>query len=128
VPVMRLVELIPALQTNEDTMTRARAFAEACGKEVTVSKDVPGCRFLAVKPSNSFRFQLTLDASVSRSECVSQRPSNLPRSCSADGAIHRNRRVLIPFLNEAILTLESGTATAEDIDKTFVLGLSSPRL
>lgn len=30
--------------------------------------------------------------------------------------------VLIPFLNEAILTLEQGTATAEDIDKTFVLG------
>lgn len=40
---MRLVELIPALQTDQDTMTRARAFAEACGKEVTVSKDVPGC-------------------------------------------------------------------------------------
>jgi 3-hydroxyacyl-CoA dehydrogenase len=58
------VELISALQTSEDTLERARAFAIACGKgiilsspslelrllteqctcnlEVTVSKDVPG--------------------------------------------------------------------------------------
>jgi hypothetical protein len=40
---MKLVELIPALQTAEETVQRARAFAESCGKEVTVSKDVPGC-------------------------------------------------------------------------------------
>ncbi len=59
----KLVELISALQTSEDTLERARAFAVACGKgtllsstrricqscsschllvEVTVSKDVPG--------------------------------------------------------------------------------------
>lgn len=31
--------------------------------------------------------------------------------------------VLIPFLNEAILTLERGVATVEDIDKTFMLGV-----
>ncbi|KAL9712226.1 hypothetical protein Ac2012v2_005304 [Leucoagaricus gongylophorus] len=42
VPVMKLVELIPALQTSEDTLNRSRAFAVACGKEVTTSKDVPG--------------------------------------------------------------------------------------
>ncbi|KAJ3509304.1 hypothetical protein NLJ89_g5288 [Agrocybe chaxingu] len=62
VPVMKLVELISALQTSQDTLDRARAFAVACGKgicfpnplavnnplcdfhatEVTVSKDVPG--------------------------------------------------------------------------------------
>ncbi|CAG7854644.1 SubName: Full=Probable 3-hydroxybutyryl-CoA dehydrogenase {ECO:0000313/EMBL:CCA76825.1} [Serendipita indica DSM 11827] len=42
VPVMKLVELIPALQTSQETLDRARAFAVACGKEVTVSKDVPG--------------------------------------------------------------------------------------
>lgn len=40
---MKLVELIPALQTDADTVARARSFAERCGKEVTVSKDVPGC-------------------------------------------------------------------------------------
>ncbi|KAG8903547.1 hypothetical protein FRB99_003146 [Tulasnella sp. 403] len=49
VPVMPLVELIsgdawmiPRLQTSSSTLDRARAFAVACGKEVTVSKDVPG--------------------------------------------------------------------------------------
>ncbi|GAA96913.1 uncharacterized protein L969DRAFT_96805 [Mixia osmundae IAM 14324] len=42
VPVMRLVELISALQTTPDVMSRTKAFAEACGKETTVSKDTPG--------------------------------------------------------------------------------------
>ena len=40
--LQKLVELISALQTSEDTLSRARAFAVACDKEVTVSKDVPG--------------------------------------------------------------------------------------
>jgi len=40
--LQRLVELISALQTTEDTLSRARAFAVACDKDVTVSKDVPG--------------------------------------------------------------------------------------
>ena len=38
----KLVEVISALQTSEDTLSRARAFAIACDKDVTVSKDVPG--------------------------------------------------------------------------------------
>ncbi|CAE6458034.1 unnamed protein product [Rhizoctonia solani] len=42
VPVMKLVELISGLQTTPETLARARSFAEACGKVVTVSKDVPG--------------------------------------------------------------------------------------
>jgi 3-hydroxybutyryl-CoA dehydrogenase len=37
-----LVELISALQTSSETLSRARAFAAACDKEVTESKDVPG--------------------------------------------------------------------------------------
>lgn len=39
---MRLVEIIPALQTSQETLDRARAFVEAMGKEVTVSRDSPG--------------------------------------------------------------------------------------
>ncbi|KAG1738218.1 hypothetical protein EDB19DRAFT_1714509 [Suillus lakei] len=42
VPVMKLVELISAVQTSQDTLDRSRAFAEACGKEVATSQDVPG--------------------------------------------------------------------------------------
>ncbi|TFK45030.1 3-hydroxyacyl-CoA dehydrogenase [Crucibulum laeve] len=81
VPVMKLVELISALQTTPDTLDRARAFAIACGKEVTTSKDVPG--FV----SNA---------------------------------------LLMPFINEAILCLEKGIATREDIDTTLKLGMNHP--
>ncbi|KZT22516.1 hypothetical protein NEOLEDRAFT_1137987 [Neolentinus lepideus HHB14362 ss-1] len=81
VPVMKLVELISALQTSTDTLERSRAFAIACGKEVTVSKDVPG--FV----SNA---------------------------------------LLMPFINEAIMWLEKGVATKEDIDKTLKLGMNHP--
>ncbi|KAG9044481.1 hypothetical protein FS837_008076 [Tulasnella sp. UAMH 9824] len=81
VPVMPLVELISGLQTSSETLDRARAFAVACGKEVTTSKDVPG--FV----SNA---------------------------------------LLMPFLNEAIMCLEKGIATRDDIDKTLRLGMNHP--
>jgi 3-hydroxybutyryl-CoA dehydrogenase len=81
VPVMTLVELIAGLQTSTETLDRARAFAVACGKEVTTSKDVPG--FV----SNA---------------------------------------LLMPFINEAIMCLEKGIATKEDIDKTLRLGMNHP--
>ncbi|OBZ69845.1 putative 3-hydroxybutyryl-CoA dehydrogenase [Grifola frondosa] len=81
VPVMKLVELISALQTSSETLDRARAFAVACGKEVTTSQDVPG--FVA-------------------------------------------NALLMPFINEAIMCLEKGTATRDDIDKTLRLGMNHP--
>ncbi|KAH7098284.1 3-hydroxyacyl-CoA dehydrogenase [Auriculariales sp. MPI-PUGE-AT-0066] len=81
VPIMKLVELIPGLQTSGETMQTARAFAIACGKEVTMSKDVPG--FV----SNA---------------------------------------LLMPFINEAIMCLEKGIATRDDIDKTLKLGMNHP--
>ncbi|KAG2339542.1 hypothetical protein BDR05DRAFT_1062015 [Suillus weaverae] len=81
VPVMKLVELISAVQTSQDTLDRSRAFAEACGKEVATSQDVPG--FV----SNA---------------------------------------LLMPFINEAIMCLEKGIATRDDIDKTFRLGMAHP--
>lgn len=81
VPVMKLVELIPGLQTSSETLQTARAFAVACGKEVTMSKDVPG--FV----SNA---------------------------------------LLMPFINEAIMCLEKGIATRDDIDKTLKLGMAHP--
>jgi 3-hydroxybutyryl-CoA dehydrogenase len=81
VPVMKLVELIPAIQTSQETLDRARAFANACGKEVTTSRDVPG--FVA-------------------------------------------NALLMPYINEAIIWLEKGIATREDIDKTMKLGMNHP--
>jgi 3-hydroxybutyryl-CoA dehydrogenase len=42
VPVMKLVELIRALQTSDATFAATRALAERMGKTVVVSKDMPG--------------------------------------------------------------------------------------
>jgi 3-hydroxybutyryl-CoA dehydrogenase len=42
VPVMKLVELVRALQTSEETFAHTRALAEKLGKTVIVSKDAPG--------------------------------------------------------------------------------------
>ncbi|WP_427005775.1 3-hydroxybutyryl-CoA dehydrogenase [Pseudarthrobacter sp. H2] len=42
VPVLPLVELVTGLQTSEDAVARARAFAEGLGKRVVVSKDRAG--------------------------------------------------------------------------------------
>lgn len=81
VPVMTLVELIPAIQTSPEVVDRSRAFAQACGKEVTTSKDVPG--FIS-------------------------------------------NRLLMPFINEAVMALEKGIASKEDIDKTLRLGMNHP--
>lgn len=81
VPVMKLVELIAALQTSEATLKIAREFAIRCGKSVTVSKDTPG--FIS-------------------------------------------NRVLMPMINEAIICLEEGVATREDIDLTMKHGTNVP--
>lgn len=81
VPQMKLVEIIPALQTSVETIERAKAFGRACKKEVVMSADSPG--FIA-------------------------------------------NAILMPMLNEAIMVLEKGVATAEDIDTTFRLGMGHP--
>lgn len=39
---MKLVELIPALQTDSSVLDVARGFAERMGKTVTLSADTPG--------------------------------------------------------------------------------------
>ncbi|KAL7004857.1 hypothetical protein EMMF5_005590 [Cystobasidiomycetes sp. EMM_F5] len=81
VPVMKLVELIPCVQTNEEVLRRSKAFAETCGKQVTTSADTPG--FLA-------------------------------------------NRILLPYINEAIICLETGVGNREDLDTTAKLGFGHP--
>jgi len=41
-PLMRLVEIIPALQTDQDVLDRARNIVEGWGKTVVLAKDTPG--------------------------------------------------------------------------------------
>ena len=81
VPVMKLCEVISALQTSSSVLDQTRAFATACGKTVTTSQDTPG--FVG-------------------------------------------NRVLMPFINEAVMCLETGVASKEDIDATLVLGMAHP--
>lgn len=40
--LMRLVEIIPALQTNQVTIDRAKAFVDSWGKTTVIAKDTPG--------------------------------------------------------------------------------------
>lgn len=42
VPIMKLVEIIPGIATNQDTTDRITQLAEGLGKEVSTSKDYPG--------------------------------------------------------------------------------------
>ena len=42
VPVMRLIELVRSIQTSDETLAVARAFGDALGKRVIVSKDRAG--------------------------------------------------------------------------------------
>jgi 3-hydroxybutyryl-CoA dehydrogenase len=42
VPVMKLVELIRGLQTDDETFTETQALSQAWGKTTTCSKDAPG--------------------------------------------------------------------------------------
>lgn len=81
VPVLPLVEIIPALQTSPETLRRAREFAEVCGKTLVQSKDSPS--FIA-------------------------------------------NRLLMPYLNEAIICLDEGVASREDIDATMHLAMGHP--
>ncbi|PVU96972.1 hypothetical protein BB559_002191 [Furculomyces boomerangus] len=81
VPVMKLVEIIPGLQTSESTLDSTIKFAALMGKTTTVSKDSPG--FIA-------------------------------------------NRLLMPYINEAIIALDEGVGTKEDIDTTMKLGTNVP--
>lgn len=81
VPVMKLVEIVMGLETNEATFEQTHALAEAVGKTPLRVNDHPG--FVS-------------------------------------------NRVLMPMINEAILTLQDGVATAEAIDGIMKLGMAHP--
>ena len=81
VPMMALVELIRGLQTSDETIAVAVAFAKRVGKAPIVVKNSPG--FVV-------------------------------------------NRILCPMINEAVLALQEGLASAEEIDNGMKLGCSHP--
>jgi 3-hydroxybutyryl-CoA dehydrogenase len=82
VPVLKLVELVPSLLTDESTRDRAKSFVEdPLGKQVILSQDRAGFVVNAL---------------------------------------------LVPYLLSAIRMLESGFASAEDIDHGMELGCNHP--
>ena len=83
VPVLPLVEIIPTLLTSDETVVRARNFAEVTlGKKAIASQDRAGFVVNAL---------------------------------------------LVPFILSATRMLESGFATAEDIDEGLVRGCAHPQ-
>ncbi len=82
VPVLKLVELVPSLLTDETTKARAQSFVEGpLGKQIILSQDRAGFVVNAL---------------------------------------------LVPYLLSAIRMLESGFASAEDIDNGMILGCAHP--
>jgi 3-hydroxybutyryl-CoA dehydrogenase len=81
VPVMKLVEIIPGLATNDITLQETRTLAERLGKTTIKSDDQPG--FIV-------------------------------------------NRILIPMINEAVIALQEGLGTPEDIDAGMKLGTNQP--
>ena len=81
VPVMELLEIVRAMQTSDDTIVRARAFATQIAKKPIVVKDAPG---------------------------------------------FATSRLGVILGCEAIRMLESGVASAEDIDAAMELGYRHP--
>lgn len=81
VPVMKLVEIIPGLQTSEVTLQETRTLAEKFGKVTVQSDDQPG--FIV-------------------------------------------NRILMPMINEAVVALQEGLGTPEDIDNGMKLGTNQP--
>ena len=81
VPLMKLVEIVRGLATDDETYDTTVALAEKFGKTCVLSRDVPG--FIV-------------------------------------------NRVLMPLINEAIIALNEGLGTREDIDTGVKLGLNHP--
>ncbi|MGB0589983.1 MAG: 3-hydroxyacyl-CoA dehydrogenase family protein [Myxococcota bacterium] len=81
VHIVKLLEIVTALQTSEETLNRARAIGEALGREMITVRDSPGFA--------TSRLGLVLGL-------------------------------------EAIRMLESGVASAEDIDRAMELGYRHP--
>jgi len=109
---MKLVEIIPALQTSPETIARARAFVEAMGKEVTVSRDSPG--FISnrlLMPYINEAIQVLEEVRRLKGAGVAY---DRVAFCSCEG------------LTVAVLSDAQGVATKEDIDKTMKLGMAHP--
>jgi 3-hydroxybutyryl-CoA dehydrogenase len=81
VPVMKLVEVVRTIATDEPAYRRAFDFARSLGKEPVEAKDA--CGFIV-------------------------------------------NRLLVPYMLDAIRSLEQGLASTEDIDKSMTLGTGHP--
>ncbi len=81
VQLMKLVEVVRAEQTSEESFAAARAFGESVGKVPVACKDTPG--FVV-------------------------------------------NRLLVPYMSQALLMLERGDATKEDIDAAMQFGCGYP--
>jgi 3-hydroxybutyryl-CoA dehydrogenase len=115
-----LGELIAGLQTSEETVARARAFAVACGKGMQIDTQAAALKLNVcfhlrgdrVEGCAGFRVQCSIDAVLERGVwfLLSALPDYTDRACNS----------------QAIMHLERGIATRDDIDKTLRLGMGHP--
>ncbi|MBA7506423.1 3-hydroxybutyryl-CoA dehydrogenase [subsurface metagenome] len=81
VPIMRLLEIVKTIATNDETLETGKTFGASLGKTVVLAIDTPG--FIV-------------------------------------------NRLLMPYLLDAIRTVEANIASREDIDTAINLGLGHP--
>jgi 3-hydroxybutyryl-CoA dehydrogenase len=81
VPRSKLLEIVRADTTDEETLATAKEFGRSLGKEILVAKDTPGFVF---------------------------------------------NYLLLALIGAAIRLLENGVASAEDIDRSWTLGMGHP--
>ncbi|TYJ59011.1 hypothetical protein B9479_000450 [Cryptococcus floricola] len=110
VPVMKLVEIIPGLQTSQETIDRATSFGKACKKG-------------APPFSTSI---LVIHFPIFPRDGMGSDKERVEVTTSKDSPGFIANAILMPMINEAIMLLEKGTASPTDIDLTFTLGLAHP--
>ncbi|KAK9463713.1 3-hydroxyacyl-CoA dehydrogenase [Lipomyces oligophaga] len=113
------------LATNTSSISITKIAAAAKGREDRVvathfMNPVPVQRGVEI-----IRGLQTSDATVERAEALVKAMGKLA-SVSEDRAGFLANRVLIPYINEAILCLENGTGTRDGIDSIMVNGCAMP--
>ncbi|KAH8928139.1 hypothetical protein BT69DRAFT_1257741 [Atractiella rhizophila] len=114
------------LATNTSSISISK-IAAAAGPQLESSSRVLGVHFMNPVPQMPL---VELIPALQTSASVLESSKAFAESLGKQTTISKDvpgfiaNRILMPFINEAIITLETGVATKEDIDKTLILGMA----